>query len=82
MVSDEAEEVIKEIFDSLNNIYQTKLESIKDNEFVFDYFHLLFYKYHKTNPNRGRSYIDSPDRIKTKKAIINSINKKDLIILI
>ena len=29
------------------------------------------------NPNRGGSYIDSPDWIKSKKTGINSINKKD-----
>ena len=29
------------------------------------------------NPNRGRSYVDSPDWIKNKKATKNPINKKD-----
>ena len=43
----------------------------------FDYVHLLYYKCHKINPNRGGSYIDSPDWIKNKKAKINPINKKD-----
>ena len=38
MMNDEAnDEVIKELFDSLKNIYQTNLESMKDSEFVFDY---------------------------------------------
>ena len=32
---------------------------------------------HKINPNRGGSYIDSPDWIKNKKATINPSNKKD-----
>ena len=32
---------------------------------------------YKINPNRGAWYIDSPDWIKSKKAIINHINKKD-----
>ena len=41
------------------------------------FFPLLCYKCHKTNPNRGGSYIDSPGWIKNKKAIINPINKKD-----
>ena len=31
----------------------------------------------KRNPNRGRSYINSPDWIKNKKATINPINKRD-----
>ena len=53
------------------------MESIKGSEFVFNYVLLLYYKCHKINPNRGGSYIDSPDWIKNKKATINPINKKD-----
>ena len=45
--------------------------------FVFDYVQLLHYKCYKISPNHGRSYIDSPDSIKNKKATINPINKKD-----
>ena len=37
------------------------------SEFVFGYIHLLYYKYHKINPNHGGSYIDFPDWIKNKK---------------
>ena len=37
---------------------------MKGSEFVFDYVNLLYYKYHKINPNRGESYIDYPDWIK------------------
>ena len=40
MISDEADEVIK-------NIYPSNLESMKGSEFVFDYVQLLYYKYHK-----------------------------------
>ena len=58
-INDEADEVIKELLDSLKNRYQNNLESIKGSEFVFDYVQLLYYKCHKTNPNPGRSYIDS-----------------------
>ena len=47
---------------------------MKVTEFVFDDVHLLYC--HKINPNRGRSYIDSPDLIKNKKATINPIIKK------
>ena len=77
MINDEADEVIKELFDSLKNRYQNNLESMKGSEFVFDYVQLLNYKCHKINPNCSGSYIDSPDWIKNKKAIINPINKKD-----
>ena len=48
---------------------------MKSNEFVFDYVHLLYYKCHKINQNRGGSYIYSSNRIK-KKATINPMNKK------
>ena len=46
-------------------------------DFVFHYVHLLYYKCHEINPNCGGSYIDSPDWIKSKKATINLIHKKD-----
>ena len=68
MINDGANEVIEEFFDSLKNSYQNHLESMKGNEFLFDYVHLLYYKYRKINPNRGESYIDSPDWIKNKKS--------------
>ena len=48
-------------------------KSLRGSEFVFDYVDVLHYKCHKINPNRGGSYIDSPDWIKT----INAFNKKD-----
>ena len=76
-INDKADEVIKEFFDSLKNRYQNKLESMKGSVFDFDYVHLLYYKCHKINLDRGGSYIDSPDLIKNKKATINPINKKD-----
>ena len=49
---------------------------MRGSEFVFDYVHLLYYKCHKINLNCDGSYIDFPNRIKTKKATINPINKK------
>ena len=50
---------------------------MKGTEFVFDYVQLIYYKYHKENPNRGGSYVDSPHQIKNKNETINPINKKD-----
>ena len=67
MINDEANEVIKELFDSLKNRYQNNLESMKGSDFAFDYVQLLYYKFHKINPNSGGSYIDSPDWIKNQK---------------
>ena len=77
MINDEADEDIKELFDSLKNRYQNNLESMKGSGFVFDYVHLLYYKCHKINPNRGGSYMYPSDWIKNKKATTNPINKKD-----
>ena len=77
MIKDEADEVIKELFDSHKNRYQNNLESTNSSEFVFDYVHSLHYKCHKINPNRVALYINSLDWIKNKKATINPFNKKD-----
>ena len=41
-INDEADEVIKQLFDSLKNRYQNNLESVRGSEFVFDYVHLLY----------------------------------------
>ena len=65
-MNDEADKVIKSLFDSLKNRYQNNLEPMKGSKFVFDYVQLLYYKRHKINPNRGGSYVNSPDWIKTK----------------
>ena len=77
MINDEVDEVMKEVFDSLKNRYQNNLEWMKGSEFVFDYVQLLYYECHKINLSREGSYIDFPDWIKSKKVIINPINKKD-----
>ena len=76
MMNDKPDEIIEELLDSLKNRYQHILESMKGSEFAFAYVHLLHYKCHKTNPNRGGTYIDSHDWIKNNKATINPINKK------
>ena len=76
MIIDEADEVIKEFFDSLKNKYQNNLESMKGSEFFFDYAHFLYYECCKINLNCDGSYIDSFDWVRIKKATINPINKK------
>ena len=48
---------------------------MRGSDFIFDYVHLLYYKYQKTNPNCGGLYIDFPYWINNKKVTINSINK-------
>ena len=73
MISNKRDEVIKKLSDSLKNRYQNSLQSMRGNEFVFDYVQLLYYVMKWC----GGSYIDSPDWMKYKKATINPINKRD-----
>ena len=46
-INDEADEVMKELFDLLKNRYQNNLELMKGSQCVFDYVQLLYYKCHK-----------------------------------
>ena len=64
MASDITNEIIEKLFNSLKNIVQNNLQSMRGIAFVFDYVQLLFYECQKINLNRGGSYIDSPDWIK------------------
>ena len=48
---------------------------MEESNFIFNSVDLLYYKFHKISLNRGGSYINSPDRIKNKKATINPKNK-------
>ena len=60
MIGNEADEIIRELFESLLQRYQKRSEeSIRGIEFVFYNIDLLCYKRHKTSLNRGGSYIDS-----------------------
>ena len=68
MINDEADEVIKELFDSLKDRYQNSLESMNGSEFVFDYVQLLYYKCHEIYPSCVGPYIDSPHWMKNKKS--------------
>ena len=57
MIHDQADKVLKELFDSLKNKYQDNLESMKGSELVFNYVHLLYFKCYKINLDGVRSYI-------------------------
>ena len=73
----ETKDIIDELFKIFFFKYHEGLE-IKIREgsnFVFESVDLLYYHLHKISLNRGRSYIDSPDWIKHKKATINPENK-------
>ena len=82
MINDEADEIIKELFDSLKKIYQNKLEWIKGSEFVFDYVQLLYYKFQNLNLNCGALIIDSPDWREKLKNKNNSDQKKKIIMFL
>ena len=40
VINDEADEVVKELFDALKHKYEKSLEPMKGSEFVFNYIHL------------------------------------------
>ena len=72
----EADDNIKELFESFKKIYQEGLETkMKGSQFVFENVDLLYYSLHKTSLNRAGSYIDSPSWIKSKGATLNPKNK-------
>ena len=57
-IDEKEDEVIEKIFKSLFNKYQNNLEtSMRGSSFILDCVHLLYYKCHKINLKRGRSYI-------------------------
>ena len=54
MIHGKADEVVEKLFESLVNRYQTGfLTSIRDSDFIFDYFYLSYYKCHKISFKRG-----------------------------
>ena len=52
MIYDNADELIKELFESRFNRYIIRLEtSMRGCEFIFDCVHVLYYRCQKMNPN-------------------------------
>ena len=50
IITNKADEVIKQLFHSLLSRYQNRLgTSMRSSDFIFDCVHLLFYKCHKIN---------------------------------
>ena len=67
MINDKADEVIKELFESLFSRYLIGLEAkMKRSDFIFDYVDLLYYKCYKIISKHGGSYIDYASLIKKK----------------
>ena len=59
MINDKSDEVIEELFQSLLFRYQIGLEtSMEGSDFIFNFVHLFYSKYHKMEFKRRRSYID------------------------
>ena len=78
MMGSEADDIIKELFESLLQKIQKELkEKMRGSEFVFDSLDLLHYNLHKISLNRGRSNTDPPEWPKEKKATINPQNNDD-----
>ena len=50
---------------------------MKGSGYIFDKVDFLEYDFHKTNLNRGSSYIDSHEQLKNKRATINPKNTMD-----
>ena len=65
MNGSDTDEIIKELFKSLLQIYQENLqEKMKGLDFAFDGVNYLYYNFNKTSISRGGSYIDSPKWLK------------------
>ena len=68
MMSIETDDIIQELFESFKKKYQEALETkMKGSEFLFESADLLYYTLHKISLNRGGSYIESRDWIKSQK---------------
>ena len=78
MLGSETDEIIEELFKSLLQRYQEGLEEpMKGSHFIFDSVDVLHYNLNKITLSRGESYIDFPEWLKNKKAIINPKNNYD-----
>ena len=78
MIGSETNEVIEELFKSILQGYQQNLEEkMRGSGFVFDGVNVWYYDLNKTSLNRGKSFIDSSEWIKNKKATINPKNNDD-----
>ena len=61
-INDKTDEVIEYLFESFLSRHEICLKTtMKGSSFIFDHVELLYYNYHKINPDCGRSHIDSLD---------------------
>ena len=67
-IYDKADEVIKELFESILNIYQIGSEtSVRYDGFIFHHVSIFFYKCHKINVHCSGSNLDFFDWIQNNK---------------
>ena len=68
MMGSETDEIIENLFKSLLQRYQGRLEeSLRGSKLIFDGVDALYYDLNKVSLSRGESYIDSPEWLKNKK---------------
>ena len=77
-LSDKAEEILYQLYDSLLKYFNDKLMIFRtDSGYVFESIERPDIHFHKIDLRRGSSYIPSPEWLDVKKAVINPKNKKD-----
>ena len=68
LMGSKADDIINDLFESFLERYQDKLEEkMKDRKF-FESVDLLYFSLHKTRLRRGKSYIESPEWLRNKRA--------------
>ena len=74
MLDSETDEIIEDLFKPLCKRYQEGLEELMTgSKFIFDGVDALYYDLNKVSLNRDKSYTESPEWLKNKKATINPI---------
>ena len=69
MSGTETNDIINELISSFVKRYQERLETkMKGSSYTFEQVDLLEHHFHKISLNRGSSYINCPERIKSKKS--------------
>ena len=75
--SDNSEDILNQLFDSLLKYFNDKLLICRtDSSYVFDSVEGISIHFHKIDLRRGSSYIPTPEWLENKKAAINPKNMK------
>ena len=78
MMGSETDKIAKDLFRSLLQRYQERLEEpMRGSEFICDGIDALYYDLNKVRLSRDVSYIGSPEWLKNKKTPINPKNNDD-----